>query len=844
MKKCLLLPGERLYRFTMFVACAIHVSPAAAEMVLVEDGVARATIVISGKALTGAPDPEPAALGMPQAPANKIAAAARDLQTYVVKITGADLRIVGDATPPAGPLILIGKSALTRSLDDKIPAGLSPQRDEEGFVILSQGDRLLLAGNDEGPYHGTEYAVSELLHRLGVRWYMPGDFGEVVPQQKTIAFPAVEVQQRPDFRIRNWLGYAPPAESALEYRWKIRNKLNPTVNLIAAPQDGSVGGFLPADTEQTNPQALALGPDGKRIKTLPNLSHPQGVEVVARAMKEHFRAHPEETSFGISLDDGLPRDFDPATVRRNLGFPEMLGRPGVSAEVSCTEEWIEFVNRVAREVRREYPDHIITTTGYANRNSPPHGVTVEENVWLLFAAIWSDTFHAFDDPKSWQMARQGQMLRQWREVCPHIFMYNYAYATITSAGTPVPLSRKHCRDLPLLKQWGIVGFLDEWRAVHAESGIYPRYLRAHLMWDAGLDADALLAEFFADWYGQAAQPARAFWDALERALEETPLLGHDDRILPFVYTPELIARLDQHVAEAERLADGDAVKIRVRVDRLILEHLQAYLAMTAAEWATDFAAAAEHAQRMLTVRGELHDINSFLFLGDGDHETGYYFWPVTARRDHYRKWADRTTGVTGDLVAVLAETTPFRIDPRDEGRFAGWYKTDVPTADWRPIRTTRPYYAQDSGGTPGSAIASPPRPGRRPPNRPIPAPVTVTPPAAPAKTFLDETGYPTFLGPMWYRFTVDVPAVAKDRKVLLYIPAVETEAHVWVNGQFVGHRPYREATERPNDLELDVTTALQPDGMNTIAIRVNTGMNAASAPGGMISRGFLYSPRP
>ena len=41
-------------------------------------------------------------------------------------------------------------------------------------------------------------------------------------------------------------------------------------------------------------------------------------------------------------------------------------------------------------------------------------------------------------------------------------------------------------------------------------------------------------EFFANWYGPAAAPARAFWDVLEEALETTAMVGHEDRILPYV----------------------------------------------------------------------------------------------------------------------------------------------------------------------------------------------------------------------------------------------------------------------------------------------------------------------
>ena len=97
--------------------------------------------------------------------ATKIAGAARDLQVYVQKITGAKLPIVGDDALPAGTVIFVGRSALTKPFDAKIPSGLSPRREEEGYLILAKGGRLLLAGNEAAPYHGTEYAVAEFLHR-------------------------------------------------------------------------------------------------------------------------------------------------------------------------------------------------------------------------------------------------------------------------------------------------------------------------------------------------------------------------------------------------------------------------------------------------------------------------------------------------------------------------------------------------------------------------------------------------------------------------------------------------------------------------------------------------------
>jgi hypothetical protein len=196
-----------------------------ASLVLVQDGAPKATIVVAKDALTANPDPNPDATWSEQPATNKVAGAARDLQTYIGKISGAKLPIVSDEKDPGGTVILVGKSALTQPLNDKIPSGLTPSRREEGFVVLTKGNHLLLAGNDEGPYHGTEYAVAAFLERLGVRWFMPGDFGEVVPKQATIKVDDEEVREKPDFPMRNWWGGRASEMAIPEYRWKIRNRM-------------------------------------------------------------------------------------------------------------------------------------------------------------------------------------------------------------------------------------------------------------------------------------------------------------------------------------------------------------------------------------------------------------------------------------------------------------------------------------------------------------------------------------------------------------------------------------------------------------------------------------------
>jgi hypothetical protein len=330
-----------------------------------------------------------------------------------------------------------------------------------------------------------------------------------------------------------------------------------------------------------------------------------------------------------------------------------------------------------------------------------------------------------------------------------------------------------------------------------------------MMWDADLDAKALMAEFFRNWYGPAAVPAQAYWDEMESAIENSIWSGNDDHMLSLTYTPQLINKLEGHLKRAEAAAKGNQwAEQRVLADRVTFDHLVAYKAMERAEAKADFVEAARQAQRMVDIRKPATALSRFYWdptttahpeIGEAE---GFYYWGAVARRKYYESMADLTTGKSGDMIAVLPEQAKFRIDPRDEGRFDGWYRADFEDKDWQNALTTRPFFAQG---------------------------------------YIDAKGFP-YMGAMWYRFDVDVPASASGKTVKLYCPAAETQAWVWVNGKFVGHRPYIEAYIRPAPIDMDVTNALVPGKKNRVVVRMHTNYMPSQMATGLVSRLFLYSP--
>ena len=117
------------------------------------------------------------------------AQAARDLATYIERMTGSSLRIANteDAIKKAlagkGPTLIVGQLALreSASLANDIKASLkkSPHLRIDGIGLRRIGTRVYLAGNNDLAHY---FAVAELLRRWGCRWYLPTEFGECIPE--------------------------------------------------------------------------------------------------------------------------------------------------------------------------------------------------------------------------------------------------------------------------------------------------------------------------------------------------------------------------------------------------------------------------------------------------------------------------------------------------------------------------------------------------------------------------------------------------------------------------------------------------------------------------------------
>jgi hypothetical protein len=372
---------------------AIAAAPAVATFTLVRDGTPACSIVIAEKPSEGA----------------KIAAT--ELQTYVEKISGAKLAIWSDSDPAAraGGTILVGKSRLTDAIPGlQIPEGITPALREEGYIMRCTGDTLVLAGNDttipknlvDSPsphawasvgtsmYFGTRYAVYDVLNRLGVRWFTPGEYGEVVPKSKTVQIEELSAAETPDFPVRYHGAGGPDGMTEEREIWLIRNRMNPrSAEWFGVPADSSLYRYLPKDKIKDHPEWFAVLPDGTRNSGLNCMAdelrradpkfagRPRMLEEVMKTVDENVKAGYRSSAF--SPDDGMPTcDCDlcrKTSVRFTVGMrPDDHGSH--VPEYLTGNEWFFFVNGMLDATARRHPGHLLATNGYANRYVPPEDI--------------------------------------------------------------------------------------------------------------------------------------------------------------------------------------------------------------------------------------------------------------------------------------------------------------------------------------------------------------------------------------------------------------------------------------------------------------------------------------
>src|SRR5690606_36299606 len=92
------------------------------------------------------------------------------------------------------------------------------------------------------------------------------------------------------------------------------------------------------------------------------------------------------------------------------------------AEGSPAGPLLKFVNQVADRIYQQHPDFLVETLAYLYSEVPPKTIRPAKNVIIRLAPIDSDSGHPLDS--DWNVDAR-QKMRQWSEISPQLFVWNY-----------------------------------------------------------------------------------------------------------------------------------------------------------------------------------------------------------------------------------------------------------------------------------------------------------------------------------------------------------------------------------------------------------------------------------
>lgn len=482
-----------------------------------------------------------------EAPARMTRYAAEDLRDTIEKISGARLEIVTE--PPDAPIIkiLVGESPHTARL------GINAEGLEHGaFRMVSGPDFLALVGDDfdyEPPevgsrnagdrdraqalwdemsggvwnnplgnlwrfhnrhtgtwFHdrgGSYNAVSEFLHMLGVRWYMPGDLGEVVPTLDAISLPEIDRTVRPDAAVRRWFGaYMAFTEETVRWDWRLGMNSGHKVLGAGMHVHGMRLIHGRKEFQEANPEFFALY-GGKRDTGFRGTGHAcfssEGLVQETVRFAQAIFDHLDEPAVSVWPQDGF----------RQCQCPECW-------EMTPSANTWHFTERVARELYKTHPDRWVSNGAYGAYRYPPDCIeTFSPNVLVFLSAPRP----GLDQDENWE--QRQKLIDAWISRTGPGRLIRNANTYFDTVIHPRSYARefRYTRDLSLgdwneVRRRAVARGTVAWQTPGIDH--LNQYVNARLLWDANLDLDALFEEYYRLFYGPAAdamQTAFAYAEA-------------------------------------------------------------------------------------------------------------------------------------------------------------------------------------------------------------------------------------------------------------------------------------------------------------------------------------------
>jgi len=493
--------------------------------------------------------------------------AAMELKTYLDTITGINWRIALEKdVAENAPQILVGNSARAKKIFPEIDPEKIPY---DGLEIHLKKNKLLLTGHHQ---RGTLYAVNTFLEDvLGVRWWTSTE--QTIPKYKTFRLKPLKISYAPKLIYRE-ASY----KDALDPVFATRMKCNGHWTRIVPEYGGhhhivhwchSFFLLIPPEKYFADHPEWFSEIDGirKHERAQLCLTNDEMRQELTKNAIESLRTNPGARFISISQNDWT-------------GFCtcEKCNKV-VEEEDSQSGPIVRFVNAVAEDIEKEFPDVLVETLAYWYSRKPPRHVKPRHNVVIRLCTIEC----SFVQPLT---GEQNQSFRDdmegWSKIAQQLFVWDYV-TNFWSYILPHPNLRVLAPNIRFFVDRGTIGLFEQGDTYCTVSDFVRmrNWLISKLMWNPTLDEKELMRKYIIGYYGSEKlyKLLMDYFDTLHNKAESTDKhIGcyneNTDDWLDYETLCKATAIFNQAIDVAERQHGKDSEYVqRLRRERLSLEHV-------------------------------------------------------------------------------------------------------------------------------------------------------------------------------------------------------------------------------------------------------------------------------
>ncbi len=447
---------------------------------------------------------------LPNNPTSLDIKASNMLADALEKGTGVRFNIVREDDYSGGAVFSIGQTRLYRE------SSLKPSIDlkGEGYMIAEKDGSIFLVG---GKRRGAISPVIALIEEdFGGRLYSRQD-GLQMPKisaQETITIreytPAIELRSMwqfesfdRDFQLFNRVGASRSDLDRVPDEWGGNIKLSNEYFVH------TLGKLLPNEKYfRDHPEYYSLRngirlPQGQGGGGNICMTNPDVRRIVADKVLDELKTLHKYGLFDVSAMD-------------TEGYCECQDCQKLANLHGSSGLLIDFVNSVARKVKKDYPDVKISTLAYNDSEQPPKNIAPDDNVIIRLsaAAMHSDYYPMFTVDESDKFINS---MNGWRKLGAKFYVWDF---TVDFKGWPLPRPNLEVigRNIEIYSQNNVFGLFLQ--GSHYGVGENQAKLRswvyAKKMWDPSRDTKELIREFNYGYFGKVADLMQDYSDLLSR----------------------------------------------------------------------------------------------------------------------------------------------------------------------------------------------------------------------------------------------------------------------------------------------------------------------------------------